>query len=92
MEARPLDAGACSPLLVGPDQAKSSPLGRWLSFELARAFSALCLRCLSDVVGVGDPTDLEPWTAESPPPAEDRPAMMTKPGSQHEEVVKMGAL
>jgi hypothetical protein len=30
------------------------------------------------------------WTAESlPPPAEDRPEMMmTKPGRQHEEVVR----
>jgi hypothetical protein len=32
------------------------------------------------------------WTAESlPPPAEDRPEMMTKPGRQHEEVVKFSA-
>jgi hypothetical protein len=45
------------------------------------------LRCLSDH-GREEITLI--WSSSDrrvPPPAEDRPAMMTKPGSQHEEVV-----
>jgi hypothetical protein len=49
------------------------------------------LRCLPS--GGEEIGDLELlWTAESLPPAEDRPEMMmTKPGRQHEEVVKLSA-
>jgi hypothetical protein len=59
------------------------------SFELARRVFFGALRCLS--IGGEEIGDLELlWTAESlPPPAEDRPEMMmTKPGRQHEEVVR----
>jgi hypothetical protein len=57
------------------------------SFELAHAvfFRRFALPFFIGGEEIGDLELL--WTAESLPPAEDRPEMMmTKPGKQHEEV------
>jgi hypothetical protein len=83
---------AYSPLRVGPDQGQVIVHCRVAELSSrVSVFRRFALPFLQEEK-IGDLELL--WTAESlPPPAEDRPEMMmTKPGRQHEEVVKFSAL